>query len=663
MSWTVKINEPVGGLTDQTARVDIGDAGSSQTFTLSLGQRGTGQITFIIRAGDSYAPTVGSPIYIYQGATCAFAGTIDSVEINWLGNAGDHTAILSLVSLEGVFDNLLIPPRTYVGKTAGYIVADLLATVCAGVPVTAGTIQSGPAIPIQYYTWDSVSSAFDALATLAGLVWSVDPATSTLQFVAPSTTAAPITLTGDNTIWESMDWLWTRQNYRNMQVAKLSQNAFPPSNDYFAPGSTTYNVNWPINSIKEAFVTSALRAHVDWTMHAIPTPGDTVTVGEAVYTWVATLDNTQEFYILIGATTGDCSFHLQHAIDADPTYAGIEFSLPTWENGLFNGGEIPLSSSTTAWVKAPGTDGNSYPVASSNPASLSWASATALGGTDGTSTSLNVGTGGSSGSDLTYTVGSTTITLAVAPTGYLSVVYWRLGADCIAVRKDTLIAARAAIEHGTGKYEMLTDDSSETNGQNGLTFARAALDTYSNLPITFYFYTDSSAGLVPGLWLTITYAGPANLATMVNGNWLVQEVDAQLIPGSQIWRYQVYVVNATVVNYLNFWLNLIGGGGGAAGGSGGGGGGGGGGAAVNVIVATLTGPYTPTMPTAVDGSQVLLVLTQDGTGGRAVTWPAGVEFAPQINTAAGTADAGTTTVVLLTCAAGSWWGVAIGRKQ
>ena len=173
MSWSLKINEPVGGLTDQTARVDIGDAGSSQTFTLALAQRGTGTITFIIRAGDSYRPTVGSPIYLYQSngvsysagqalvingsvniflsgvgswtgligvdfqvvgdpqiyiftatsfnsgtldrpyagtsayanytmssSVCAFAGTIDSVEVNWLGNAGDCTAIITPVSLE-----------------------------------------------------------------------------------------------------------------------------------------------------------------------------------------------------------------------------------------------------------------------------------------------------------------------------------------------------------------------------------------------------------------------------------------------------------------------------------------------------------------------------------------------------------------------------------
>ena len=562
MSYSIKINEPSIGLTDRTSYVDIGDAGGNQTFTMTLGQRGTGTITFIIRAGDTYAPTVGCPIYIYQGAAIVFAGTIDSVETNWLGNAGDCTSILTLVSLEGCFDNLLIPPRAYdAGQTPGDIVTNLLATVCAGVPITAGTISLGPALPSPtIYAWDSVSSAFDDLATFAGFVWYVDPATSKLYFCAPTTTAAPFVVTGDNTQWESMDWLWTRTDYRNLQVAKLDFAAFPPSNHVlFGPG-LTFDVNWPIDNIKEAFLTASVRAAVAWTMSAIPTPGDTVTVGDAVYTWVAALDNTQEFEILIGASTGACSFNLQHAIDADPNYAGVEFSLPTWENGLFNGGELPLFSSTTAWVKVPGAAGNAYGVASSNPSSLSWATPTATGGTDvAVNVALSVGVAGDAqANDLTYTPGSTTITLAAAIPSYLSIVYWRTGGDCIAVQNDAQVAARAVIEHGTGKYQLMTDDSSETNVQAGLTFARSALSSYSTLPITFYFYTNTS-GLKPGLWLTLTYAGPANLAGLLNGNWLIQEVDATLIPGSQIWRYQVYVVNATVVNYLNFWLNLLGG--------------------------------------------------------------------------------------------------------
>jgi hypothetical protein len=633
MSWFLVINEPVGGLTDQTARVDIGDAGSSQTFTLALAQRGTGTITFIIRAGDSYRPTVGSPIYLYQSngvsysaglalvingsvnislsgvgswtgligvdfqvvgdpqiyiftatsfnigtldrpyagtsayanytmssSGCAFAGTIDSVEVNWLGNAGDCTAIITPVSLEACFDNLLIPPRSYTAQTAGYIVADLLSTVCAGVPVTAGTISAGPTIPgPTIYAFDSVSSAFDTLATLAGFTWYVDPATQTLQFNLPSTTAAPLTITGDNTILESMDWLWSRQNYRNMQVAKLSFAAFPPSTDFFSPGGTSFNLSFPADSITSAYLTDSTRALATCAINTIPANGDTVTVGSAVYTWKTTLDNTQEFEILIGASTAACATNMIAAILADPTQAGTLFSLPTWENGLFNA-QSWGASGVAALVKLPGTDGNVYPVSASNPTSITWPSATAESGAGaGTGTTLQVGTAGASTpSDLTYTQGSTAITLAVASTSNLVVVYWRIGGDCIAVRDDALIAARAAIEHGTGKYEMLTDDSSETNCQSGLTFARAALTTYDDLPITFYFYTNSSAGLMPGLWLHLNYVGPANLAAMVNGYWLIQEVDATLIPGSQIWQYQVYVVNATVVNYLNFWLNLSG---------------------------------------------------------------------------------------------------------
>jgi hypothetical protein len=627
MSYSVIINEPTIGLTDRTAYVDIGDAGESQTFDLQLGQRGTGTLVFIIRAGDSYQPTVGCPIYLYQGSQCVFAGTIDSVEYTWLGNQGDFNATLTLVSLEQVFDALLIPPRSYIAQTAGYIVADLLATVCAGVPVTAGTISAGPIVAIVTYAWDSVSSAFDALTTLAGMVWRVDPSTQTLEFSIPSLTPAPFAVDEDNTIYESMDWLRTRQDFRNRQVARLTFAAFPPSNSVFGPGSLTYAVNWPIDNIQEAFLTDAVRAAVTWTMHSNPTPGDTVTVGSAVYTWVAVLDNTAEFNILIGATTGDCSLHLQHAINADPNYAGVDFSLPTWENGLFNGGETS-SPSTTAWVKVPGSDGNSYPVDSSNPASLSWATPTATGGTNGSfNTSLQVGLDGTTGNDLTYTVGSPTVTLLVAPLSYLCVVYWRLGGDCIAVQDDVLVAARALIEHGTGKYQMLTDDSQETSVQNGLTFARAALTSYSDLPITFYFYTDTP-NLRPGLWLALSYAGP--MATLLNGNWLIQEVTATLVP-SYTWRYQVYVVNATVVNYLNFWLNLMGDGGSATAGSSGVGGGGVG-LSYQAVPMSSALNMTSAAPAPVANTILSVRLAQPTTGmPYAVTWGANYDnTAPDI---------------------------------
>jgi len=561
------------------------------------------------------------------------------------------------VSLEACFDNLLIPPRSYIGMTAGAIVADLLSTVCAGVPVTAGSISAGPTIAgPTIYAWDSVSSAFSDLAMISGFTWFVDPANQALQFCAPSLIAAPLTITGDNTIWESMDWLWTRQNYRNMQVAKLTFAAFPPSTSMFSSGPTSFNVAWPVDNIDHAYLTDSTRALVTCAIAIIPTAGDTVTVGSAVYTWVAALDNTQEFEILIGASTADCATAMIAAILADPAQAGVLFSLPTWENGLFNA-QTWGAGSVAAFVKLPGTDGNSYPVSASRPSSIVWGSSTAQGATgDGSGTALQVGLSNDTATtnDLTYTKGSTAITLTTASTQSLVVVYWRIGGDCIAVRDDALVAARATIEHGTGAYQMLTDDSSETNCQNGLTFARAALETYSDLPVTFSFYSNSSTGLFPGLWLALTYAGPANLAALVNGHWLIQEIDATLIPGSQIWQYQIYVVNATCVNYLNFWLNLIGGsagsgGSGAAGGSGGGGGAGG--ALAFELLLTAPATITGLAPGWVAGATLTVKLTQDGTGGWPVTWGSAFKFAPQIVVT----DANTTNIAMFFGAASGLW--------
>lgn len=75
---------------------------------------------------------------------------------------------------------------------------------------------------------------------------------------------------------------------------------------------------------------------------------------------------------------------------------------------------------------------------------------------------------------------------------------------------------------------------------------------------------------------------------------------------------------------------------------------------------TLTAGCTFTFPTAAAGKSFLLRLTQDATGGRAVTWPAGVKWtqgtAPSLSTGGGKAD-----VLQFVCIGGtSWLGFLVG---
>jgi hypothetical protein len=69
---------------------------------------------------------------------------------------------------------------------------------------------------------------------------------------------------------------------------------------------------------------------------------------------------------------------------------------------------------------------------------------------------------------------------------------------------------------------------------------------------------------------------------------------------------------------------------------------------------TLTANCALTLPAAAAGKELVLVLKQDGTGSRTVTWPAAVKWpaatAPSLSTGAGRSD-----VVVLRCVDGTTW--------
>ena len=94
-------------------------------------------------------------------------------------------------------------------------------------------------------------------------------------------------------------------------------------------------------------------------------------------------------------------------------------------------------------------------------------------------------------------------------------------------------------------------------------------------------------------------------------------------------------------------------------------GGGGGGSNPTPLVVTITATYNVAPPTPTDGQLWLVRITQDGTGGHTVTWDTSggtIKFAPEISSAAGSADPNTTTVVTFYASGGNWWGPMIGGK-
>jgi hypothetical protein len=81
----------------------------------------------------------------------------------------------------------------------------------------------------------------------------------------------------------------------------------------------------------------------------------------------------------------------------------------------------------------------------------------------------------------------------------------------------------------------------------------------------------------------------------------------------------------------------------------------------SVQILTLTGNCTFTFPTATAGKSFILLLKQDGTGGRTVTWPASVEWpggtAPTITSTASKMDK-----LVFTAADSNWYGSVAGQS-
>jgi hypothetical protein len=81
----------------------------------------------------------------------------------------------------------------------------------------------------------------------------------------------------------------------------------------------------------------------------------------------------------------------------------------------------------------------------------------------------------------------------------------------------------------------------------------------------------------------------------------------------------------------------------------------------SVQILTLTGNCTFTFPTATAGQSFILLLKQDGTGGRTVTWPAAVKWpggtAPTITSTASKMDK-----FVFTAADSNWYGSVAGQN-
>lgn len=350
---------------------------------------------------------------------------------------------------------------------------------------------------------------------------------------------------------------------------------------------------------------------VIWTCRGTATLGSIITS----YEFVSALDNTQFGQILIGATLAETVQNLVDTLNASIPYGGtpatkgrgLTFSLPTWENSQVNaitvtgtgftvtqkipgsGNVAALSSTGTAFAwSAANTSGGTSPQTGVGPGEPAWFSIAVYA--EGTSTTAP---------GLSYIQGSAVVNLATPlNTGTnLVVEYTRTDGNVIEVADDASIAALAAISHGTGRIMQMTDQSTlgliSTSAAALLQLAQQILAAYGVAPTSFNFKM-YKPGLSPGQTLTAALASPqtpAWLVALLNGNWVIESMEAQFLIRPRTptglyghYKYTVKTVNIQeIASTLDFWERM--GGGGTSGGGGAG--------AALVATSGGTNPSTP----------------------------------------------------------------------
>jgi hypothetical protein len=674
-AWLV-IDEPVIGMTDRTPYLHMGDS-QQNSFSQQLRQRGQATIHLFIAAGDRYVPTRGAPVYLWDQTDdttffLVFAGLIQDIENDWTGhNAGDRFVLLTAVSLESVFDTVYASPVQYFEQTAGFIVTDLFNRFETGCPVTLGAIGDGAIIPLFNTNYEKLSEIFTQLATTSQYTWYVDPSTRQLVFDVPSVAPAPAPfapLTDQPILWDSITWKVNGADYRNRQAIRLSMDAFAHSGEFFVgAGQQTFTLMRPVEQVTNAYATLSTPNTATGTFAGQPAPGDTITIGTPVGTWLPThvyalggtiidsaghvqkitggtlpglsgpgpappiwddkggttidgaviwtdqglsglsngtdtytfvtdLDNTLFGQVLIDQTAADTCTNLVSAINATRTFngtqiAGVTYSLPTWECALCNAVNLSGTHFTlqekaagTGWIAALSTTSSAF----------SWSSPVTTGGTspqgslgpgEGATISLQVYVQGTSVASpgLAYTPGSAVITLATPLNvgSNLNVEYTRAGGDVIEVEDTALVNAFAEITHGTGKVQQITDASStgliKTSAASGLQFAQEALKSFKVAPTALELKT-FTPGLQAGMALPVDLLYPIGGRDLLNGDWVIEEIDAEMVPvskwignGQGHYRYTIKAVDIQEIgSFLDFWEGLGGGGGSAGGGASGG---------------------------------------------------------------------------------------------
>lgn len=621
MAISVKINGVSAG-----ARI----VPSSIQFNRNIEYRGSAAFTLKCAANDVLEPLMGQSVEIFSGATRVWYGSIDSLTAKFLelvpGSARYIAWEVQAVTLEQRLDRHFVSPRLYSGLTAGAIVTDLMNSVGSGEGITLGTIEAGLTLGKVAYDNHRLTDAFAEIATGSGKIWMVDAAAQ-LHFVSRTTFTAPFVLDLPTSRRVNFQFTETKRDRRTRQLLRCGFTPFAPMIEVIQGDGATQNftLSKSVKMIESIFITDGTRALGSGTFSGLPSAGETITVGQATYTFRATVDNTVFGEVKIGATAAECATNLAAAIRQD-TGAGTLYSLPTWPNFTFTA--IEGGASIAFFARQPGTGGNALTISEAlTNFALGGAWPDTSPGTDGTY--LTEQTFGIENVDVDkdwfYAPNEAGLlsTAVMDASTYAIVTYRPVGGDVIAVEDTALAATIATVEGTTGISENLAE-AEHGDAPTALAHANGLLEAYSPTQNTIQFRVDSQ--VKPGQLLTVAFGSAP--WDRLDGTWLIEEVSGYYVGNGVLdgFRYNVTAINGTRRGqWIQAWEQLTLGRGATSsvGGVGSGAGTGSGSGISNLIKDQELTANTNITHAAPVGSETLTVfVAQDATGGWTITWDA-----------------------------------------
>jgi len=534
----------------------------STTFRSWSGTCNTSATTVTWVSGDLFDKNLIGTKIVINSVTYTVAGVTSTTSLTLATSAGSQSGVAWSWT-----------------PTAGNIVRSIATNWTDGENLIFDTIEDGPTLDKRVYNYETVSEILDELAERATKVWYLSPELE-LFFTDRATVAAPTDITTANALRENCEVRATRENKVNHSCRRISWASYPlTTNTFVGDGSTKV---WYLETAPQGIATI--------THHT------TEGVRESTF-GVRGVDTGKDFYWSYGERKISQDASLSVAVTAATDAIPIEITTAS-AHGLADGHLVNIVN-----------------VLGNTAANGLWR-VTVTG-------ALTLKLDGSNGNG-TYTSGGTlTANEAPASTDVLGIDYRRVGGDVMEYVDNAAITAQAAVEGTSGKYQGLEEVSDFFGQVESHAYQVALVDQLKADQSSFEFTTDVT-GYRAGQLLTATNATLGLSSSLL----LITDVTARDIDG-QFLRYRITAVDGTRHgSWVDYFQNLAAGrvvqtptDGGSLVSAGSGGGGAAGGSTVHNSSWTLTAASTEiTGPTPTENELLYVRITQDGTGGRQITW-------------------------------------------